>query len=48
MTDMGMDTVEMMTNFDGNEQEPAVLPSRLPVSEINKYANVCYNMPQLL
>lgn len=31
MTDMDLDTVDMMTNFDGNEIEPVVLPSRLPV-----------------
>lgn len=31
LTDINLDTVDMMTNFDGNEQEPVVLPSRLPV-----------------
>lgn len=33
LTDISLDTVDMMTNFDGNEQEPVVLPSRLPVSK---------------
>lgn len=31
LTDINLDTVDMMTNFDGNENEPVVLPSRLPV-----------------
>ncbi|CAM9466525.1 unnamed protein product [Ascophyllum nodosum] len=44
MTDMGMDTVEMMTNFDGNEQEPAVLPSRLPILLINGATGIAVGM----
>lgn len=33
LTDINLDTVDMMTNFDGNEEEPVVLPARLPVSD---------------
>lgn len=38
LTDIDLDTVDMMTNFDGNENEPVVLPSRLPVSRISGVA----------
>lgn len=35
LTDINLDTVDMMTNFDGNEDEPVVLPSRLPASRLS-------------
>lgn len=34
LTDINLDTVDMMANFDGNENEPVVLPSRLPVRRL--------------
>lgn len=45
LTDIGLDTVDMMANFDGNENEPVVLPARLPVRLIDLYLFVCLFTP---
>lgn len=44
MTDLGQDTVPMVPNFDGNEQEPAVLPARLPMLLLNGAAGIAVGM----
>lgn len=44
MTDINLDTVDMMANFDGNEQEPVVLPSRLPLLLINGATGIAVGM----
>ncbi|CAM9493634.1 unnamed protein product, partial [Hapterophycus canaliculatus] len=44
LTDINLDTVDMMTNFDGNENEPVVLPSRLPILLINGATGIAVGM----
>ncbi|CAM9092331.1 unnamed protein product [Pylaiella littoralis] len=44
LTDINLDTVDMMTNFDGNEKEPVVLPSRLPLLLINGATGIAVGM----
>ena len=35
LTDIDMDTVDFIPNFDGNEEEPAVLPAKIPLLLVN-------------
>eukprot|EP00903_Cladosiphon_okamuranus_P010462 g9898.t1 len=44
LTDINLDTVDMMANFDGNENEPVVLPSRLPLLLINGATGIAVGM----
>eukprot|EP00526_Cylindrotheca_closterium_P002449 CAMPEP_0113652336 /NCGR_PEP_ID=MMETSP0017_2-20120614/27949_1 /TAXON_ID=2856 /ORGANISM="Cylindrotheca closterium" /LENGTH=908 /DNA_ID=CAMNT_0000565171 /DNA_START=81 /DNA_END=2803 /DNA_ORIENTATION=+ /assembly_acc=CAM_ASM_000147 len=44
MTDLSENTVDMIENFDGNEQEPIVLPSRLPLLLLNGSSGIAVGM----
>ena len=36
LDDLNLDTVDFIPNFDGNENEPVVLPAKLPVLLLNE------------
>ena len=38
------DTVDFIANFDGNEMEPVVLPTRVPVLLLNGCAGIAVGM----
>ncbi|MGI6685408.1 MAG: DNA gyrase subunit A [Bacillota bacterium] len=44
MTDINKDTVNFIPNYDGSEEEPAVLPSRLPNLLVNGSAGIAVGM----
>ncbi len=44
MADLDKDTVDFVPNYDGSEQEPSVLPSRLPNLLINGSAGIAVGM----
>ncbi len=44
LKDIDMDTVDMMPNFDGTLQEPAVLPARIPNLLINGSSGIAVGM----
>jgi len=44
MLDLQLDTVEMVSNFDGNEQEPVIFPARLPMLLLNGASGIAVGM----
>lgn len=44
LQDLNDDTVDFITNFDGNEMEPTVLPARLPVLLLNGSSGIAVGM----
>lgn len=44
LEDLYQDTVDFVPNFDGNEQEPLVLPARLPILLLNGCAGIAVGM----
>jgi len=44
LTDIKEDTVDFLPNFDGNEEEPAVLPARLPTLLLNGASGIAVGM----
>lgn len=44
MADLHKDTVDFISNFDGNEMEPTVLPAKLPVLLLNGCAGIAVGM----
>jgi len=44
MTDINKDTVDFIPNYDGSEEEPAVLPSRIPNLLINGSSGIAVGM----
>jgi DNA gyrase subunit A (EC 5.99.1.3) len=44
LTDIDADTVDFSPNFDGSEQEPTVLPARLPQLLLNGSAGIAVGM----
>lgn len=44
MTDINKDTVDFVPNYDGEEKEPAVLPSRLPNLLLNGSSGIAVGM----
>jgi DNA gyrase subunit A len=44
MQDIAEDTVDFLANFDGNEQEPSVLPSKLPLLLLNGSSGIAVGM----
>jgi len=44
LTDINLDTVDFIPNFDGNEVEPVVLPARLPILLLNGCAGIAVGM----
>ncbi len=44
LQDIEQDTVEFQPNYDGSEQEPAVLPTRLPVLLLNGSSGIAVGM----
>ncbi|KAG5188528.1 DNA topoisomerase IV, ATP/GTP binding site [Tribonema minus] len=44
LADVAMDTVDFVPNFDGNEQEPVVLPARLPILLLNGATGIAVGM----
>lgn len=44
LTDINLDTVDYIPNFDGNEVEPTVLPAKLPILLLNGCAGIAVGM----
>ena len=44
LSDINMDTVDFIPNFDGNEVEPTVLPAKLPILLLNGCAGIAVGM----
>ncbi len=44
LTDIGMDTVDFVENYDGTQAEPAVLPARLPNLLLNGASGIAVGM----
>ncbi len=44
LTDINMDTVDFVDNYDGTQQEPAVLPARLPNLLLNGTSGIAVGM----
>jgi len=44
LTDINLDTVDYIPNFDGNEEEPTVLPAKLPILLLNGCAGIAVGM----
>jgi len=44
LDDLNLDTVDFIPNFDGNENEPVVLPAKLPVLLLNGCAGIAVGM----
>jgi DNA gyrase/topoisomerase IV subunit A len=44
LADIKEDTVEFVSNFDGNEEEPIVLPARLPMLLVNGATGIAVGM----
>ena len=44
LLDIKDDTVDFIPNFDGNEQEPVVLPARLPMLLLNGASGIAVGM----
>eukprot|EP00814_Leptocylindrus_danicus_P000581 CAMPEP_0116011712 /NCGR_PEP_ID=MMETSP0321-20121206/4717_1 /TAXON_ID=163516 /ORGANISM="Leptocylindrus danicus var. danicus, Strain B650" /LENGTH=917 /DNA_ID=CAMNT_0003480969 /DNA_START=98 /DNA_END=2851 /DNA_ORIENTATION=- len=44
LADIDMDTVDFALNFDGNENEPAVLPAKVPMLLVNGGAGIAVGM----
>jgi len=44
LTDINLDTVDFIPNFDGNEVEPTVLPAKLPILLLNGCAGIAVGM----
>lgn len=44
LTDIKEDSVDFVANFDGNEEEPIVLPARLPVLLLNGASGIAVGM----
>jgi len=44
MTDLDLDTVDFKENYDGKEQEPAVLPARIPNLLVNGAGGIAVGM----
>jgi len=44
LTDINLDTVDFIPNFDGNEIEPVVLPAKLPILLLNGCAGIAVGM----
>jgi DNA gyrase subunit A len=44
MTDLDLDTVDFKDNYDGKEQEPAVLPARIPNLLVNGAGGIAVGM----
>ncbi|CAN0335296.1 unnamed protein product, partial [Discosporangium mesarthrocarpum] len=44
LADISMDTVDMTSNFDGNEAEPVILPARLPMLLLNGATGIAVGM----
>ncbi len=44
LTDINMDTVEFVENYDGTQQEPTVLPARLPNMLLNGASGIAVGM----
>ena len=44
LADIGQSTVDFAANFDGSEQEPLVLPSRLPLLLVNGASGIAVGM----
>jgi DNA gyrase subunit A len=44
LQDIAEDTVDFLPNFDGNEQEPTVLPSKLPLLLLNGSSGIAVGM----
>jgi DNA gyrase subunit A len=44
LTDIGMDTVDFVDNYDGSTQEPSVLPARLPNLLLNGSSGIAVGM----
>ena len=40
LQDINLDTVDFISNFDGNEVEPVVLPAKLPILLLNGCAGI--------
>ena len=44
LQDLQLDTVDFISNFDGNEQEPIVLPAKVPILLLNGCAGIAVGM----
>lgn len=44
LSDMDLDTVDFIPNFDGNEMEPVILPARFPMLLLNGAAGIAVGM----
>lgn len=44
MSDLSENTVDLIANFDGNEQEPIVLPAKLPLLLLNGSSGIAVGM----
>jgi len=44
MDELDLDTVDFVANFDGNEDEPTVLPSKLPILLLNGSSGIAVGM----
>ena len=44
LADIDSNTVDFVANFDGNEEEPVVLPTRLPMLLLNGAAGIAVGM----
>ncbi|CAM9596691.1 unnamed protein product [Chrysoparadoxa australica] len=44
LSDINLDTVDFQPNFDGNEEEPLVLPARLPMVLLNGASGIAVGM----
>jgi DNA gyrase subunit A len=44
LTDIKEDSVDFIANFDGNEEEPVVLPARLPLLLLNGASGIAVGM----
>ncbi len=44
LKDINLDTVDFIPNFDGNENEPVVMPARLPILLLNGCAGIAVGM----
>jgi len=44
LDDLNLDTVDLVNNFDGNEEEPTVLPAKIPMLLLNGCAGIAVGM----
>ncbi len=44
LADLKENTVDFIPNFDGNEEEPIVLPARLPLALLNGVSGIAVGM----